>query len=279
VLVGASDDGTVPRWDLANREQLEPIVIHKARVSAVVHLVDGKVLASASDDFGIWLSDAQKGRAFEKIAGHLGEVVALTASRDGQWLASGDRRGKVYVWRLRGGTILPEGQTEQPPPAVELAIAPVRALAFSADSKRLAAATEKEVLVWDVPPPLATGKSPPAAIQDPKPVARIDSGGPFLSIAWGATAGAPTLAIGCEDKTASLWAFEVKGARKVAVLAGHRGRLTALAFSPDGRRLAAGSSDVILWDVAARSEISTLRGEKWAVAAQDISPPVETLAP
>jgi hypothetical protein len=43
----------------------------------------------------------------------------------------------------------------------------------------------------------------------------------------------------------------VPSGKKVAALEGHRGKVTRLAYSPDGRRLASGSADttVLVWDV------------------------------
>ncbi|WP_462203524.1 WD40 repeat domain-containing protein [Frankia sp. CcWB3] len=50
-----------------------------------------------------------------------------------------------------------------------------------------------------------------------------------------------------------LWDLAEPGApRRAAVLAGHRGPVRAVTFSPDGTLLATGSQDrtVILWDLA-----------------------------
>jgi dipeptidyl aminopeptidase/acylaminoacyl peptidase len=54
-----------------------------------------------------------------------------------------------------------------------------------------------------------------------------------------------------EDVQRSIWLWDIFTDPKLAAFEGHEGEITCLAFSPDGKTLASGSSDttILLWDI------------------------------
>ncbi len=76
------------------------------------------------------------------------------------------------------------------------------------------------------------------------------------------------LAAGCEDKTVRIW--DRTGEEVVATLRDSAGAVYGLAFSPDGRRLAAARwREVVIWEVGTGNKVATLSGHRnqvWAVA-------------
>jgi hypothetical protein len=71
----------------------------------------------------------------------------------------------------------------------------------------------------------------------------------------------------------------VASRKLLATLDGHSGLVNAVAFSPDGKTLASGSSDNLLklWDVASRKLLATLDGHGSWVSAVAFSPDGKTL--
>src|SRR5205085_12425703 len=90
-------------------------------------------------------------------------------------------------------------------------------------------------------------------------------------LAMALTADGRTLAF-CDDYAVRL--YDVADRRELMTLAGHKGMVSALAFTPDGRTLASGGWDkrVMLWDVASGREWQTFAWDVGRVLALAFSP-------
>src|SRR5262249_37384042 len=75
-----------------------------------------------------------------------------------------------------------------------------------------------------------------------------------------------------DERTINIWDATTGAA--LGALRGHERPVYALAYSPDGRRLASGAADrvVRLWDPAAGKELAALRGHEQRVESLSYSP-------
>ncbi len=80
------------------------------------------------------------------------------------------------------------------------------------------------------------------------------------------------------DEGVKIW--EADGRREIAMLRGHKGAVTAVAFSPNGKTIATGGSDAIIkiWDTSSFKELITLRGHTGSVESIAFSRDGMTLA-
>jgi WD40 repeat protein len=218
----------------------------------------GSLLAAACEHGGIqlWAKDVTLGvRAADGTANalhaHEGPVTAL-AWNGGPILASGGVDKKVILWDVVGEKLL----------HTLLAGAEVRALAMSPDGKLLASAgDDAAVQLWDV----AAGK----------PGAKL-TGHTDWVFALAFSPDGKTLASGGYDGSVKLW--DVATAKKTLDMAAKaaavpnqpppaNNAVMALAFSPDGKALAAGGSDALihLLNVADGKLLRSLSGHGSAV--------------
>jgi WD40 repeat protein len=82
----------------------------------------------------------------------------------------------------------------------------------------------------------------------------------------------------CTGVPIRLW--DVGSGGQVALLQGHKGGVTSVAYSPDGHTLASGSWDdtVQLWDVVSGAQTAVLQGHESWVNAVAYSPDGRSLA-
>jgi WD40 repeat protein/transcriptional regulator with XRE-family HTH domain len=275
LLAAAGADGTLRLWNVARPGHPSLIgTVVKADLSRPLYVAafspDGKVLAAAGAGqvVHLWdVSDPARPRPLgAPLTGPTYTVYSIAFSPDGRTLAAGSADDKVWLWDMSDpARAVPPGRPLTGPKAY------VESVAFSPDGKTLAAGTEAgTVWLWNV-----TRPARPVAFSG-MPLtgsARQVSGVTF-------SPDGRLLAACSQDKKVWLWRLSGAGgggagggggggggagaAGGVAVadgtLTGATSWVDAVAFSPDGTSLAAGTSDasVLVWNMATRALTATL---------------------
>src|SRR5262249_44785578 len=101
---------------------------HTGRIAALTFSPDGKLLASASDDYTVGVWDTVKGESITTLEGHDFSVTDVRFSPNGAILASSSIDKSIRVWSPRTGAVTT--------PFPKATATPYR-LAFSPDGKVL----------------------------------------------------------------------------------------------------------------------------------------------
>jgi WD40 repeat protein len=174
----------------------------------------------------------------EGTRGHMKRVTSVVFSADGTRLTSTSLDNTLKVWDASTGK--------------ELHTVPIRAggtwiTAFNPDGKRIAEAAQGRVIVRDV----STGEE----------VLTLPHQGQSIRTLLTFSHDGQRLAAGtAPDNAVRVW--DAATGKELLTLQGHAKRVTSVAFSPDGQRLASGSGDqtVRIWDTATGKELLALRG-------------------
>jgi WD40 repeat protein len=257
-------------WDVStllnpgatNRQPFEETLTgHSGRVSSLAFSPDGQTLASGSTGGGIILWDiASMQPRGETLTGHNGAVLSLAFNPDGRSLASFGSDDSIAVWDVAGNQpqVLVKnhftGYKTRP-----VSVAFNLGLPANSENQTLASGYhDGTIILWNI-----------AAIQPGGPVKSRLTGhaGPIRNITF--SPDGQILASGGEDKRIILW--DVSSMLDAGIgsnepigdpLIGHNGRVSSLAFSPDGRTVASGSchaikddiyckqGEILLWDVS-----------------------------
>jgi Tol biopolymer transport system component len=260
--------------------QLDRIIYRGSTfVMSVAFSPDGRTLAAGTYNGGLLRFDALTGRQLGAVLTVGGFAWSVSFSPRGDVIFTGSSEGQVRMWSATSGQLLRTLRVSD-------ADAEVRSVAVSPDGTRVAAGTNKgTALVWNVQtgypigPPLQIHRTGVVAVGFDRTstalvTASMDDAVRYRNLAtsqdgrslpvhksignWGIAldpAGRYLAATG-RTGTVELWDLAAPRRSGPKVLAGHRGDVGELAFSPDGALLATGDEqNIYLWDVRKGSKL------------------------
>ena len=258
-IVSASEDGTVKLWNTAAAEPARTIP-HAAWVASLAFFPDGATLATQSQDGAIQLWDAATFRPIRRLEPRSDSFLAL--SPDGRQIAA-SRNGTVQLW---------DTATGRPLRTLGSHLARTTGLAFHPDGRQIAATGwDGTVRLWDV----ETGEQ-----------VRLFRGPWGVAFAASYSPDGTRIAASFTDGTIRIW--DPADGREVRQLICENIEAiipNGLAFSPDGRWLAACSNtadrspgEVRVFDLATGQRNFTLRGHTSNVISVAFSPDARRIA-
>jgi RNA polymerase sigma factor (sigma-70 family) len=223
-------DPNVKLWEFPNGKLLRQFPGHFAENRAVALTPDGKALAIGQDAV-IHFYDLASGKEVRLIESPLGDLESLAFSADGKLMASGHLGQPFILWDFASGK--------------QLARLPARHnrsnfVAFSPDGKTLATSDtlDRTIRLFDLALRKEHQLTRPSYV---KTIAFSPNGA--------------TIAAGGQDGTIALW--DVSSGKPAGVMRSPHKNVHAVAWSPDGKTLAASDYDleaatacIRLWNMA-----------------------------
>ncbi|MGE0133204.1 MAG: serine/threonine-protein kinase [Blastocatellales bacterium] len=252
---------------------------HKSAARRVAISPDGRLLATSGVDYEVIIWEFARRERVKTLSEHTDIVGALAFAPDGKWLVTGSHDQRLIVWDTLSWRKIKEMSFQE---------GRVSAADFSPDGSRLAAsilgASTASTLVWRTSDWFQVGKLPIAAHWTARLIFAHDGRRLIftkfydnLSCAWDIATGKPVGRSLNAEWGGATGAFSSDGALLVTLddngmvsfIDPERGRLLnrqqahnfsgrAAVFSPDGRLVATGANDIVLWEARTRTLLARL---------------------
>lgn len=263
LLVSGSVDKSVKGWDPTSQVPLWTWE-GKSAVCTVAVRKDGKRVAVGTADGWLTVLD-ETAKVIGTVSAHGNGVAGVAFHPDGTKIATAGGDGMIRVWAIPdAGPPTQVGKFEPPSrTGAPASMAPVTAVAYSADGRLLASAGADSVTrVWDA----QTGTE----------LRGFRGHTDWVTAAAFAPDGRAVISAGA-DKAVRV--FEL-ARQETAAASGHVLPIRCIAVSRDGKFAATGAEDrtVKVWDLSTGKEIATLTGAAEPVNAVGFVGPNEVIA-
>jgi hypothetical protein len=226
---------SVEVWDVAQARLLFRLPLPGVADISVAFSPDGRTLAAAGTDGGIYVCDVSTHTIRRKLSGHKEKVWCLAFAPRGELLATGSQDTTVKLWDLTEGreraTLVGNTST-------------VRSIVFSKDGQTLISGTHAEIKFWN----LAHGNVTETLLVS-APQLAISPNGEVLA---------------SSDKSHGIRFRDLKTKKDISMVKeAHKAEIYSVAFSADGKTLATASWDgtAKFWRVPGGQLLLTIHSE------------------
>jgi WD40 repeat protein len=213
----SSWDTTARLWEVQKGEPIFILNGQADQVHAVCFSPDGNLLVSSDSNAVIWIWDPFNGKVLRQLKGHVGEVTQLAFCPNGERLLSGGSDGRLMLWDVTTGENVLK-TTADATHSSRITLSPK-------ENQVAAILGGHRIHVWDAP----QGNS----------LQTIESL-PCLATALTFQHDETKLASGHDDGRVYFW--DSKSGKQQGIAHDHNTRVTTMATSSDGKRLATGGS-------------------------------------
>jgi WD40 repeat protein len=270
--VASAGDRIIRIWQVDSGKEIQRIEGHKTRIWSIAYSPDGKKLASSSCDMTTRIWEVASGQELFRIAEG---AFAVAFSPDGKTLTTaGFFDNTIGHWDIESRTKRLEMKGHK---------YYIWSIAFSRDGKRLVSGSwDKTVRLWEVSTGLellsiktSEDRVNVAAIPSDEDYLTSDFKGRVYVVAI--SPGGEYVASSSSDQPARLW--ETATGKEMFKLGEFKSIARSLAFSPDGRTLAAGGDqEVRFYEVPSGRELHRTRSLDGSVLSVTYSPDGQKLA-
>jgi WD40 repeat protein len=244
--ISGSDDQTLKVWDLETGREVHTLAGHTGEIYTIAVTPDGRLAVSGSKDKTLKVWDLESGREVRTLAGHTGAIFLVVLSSDGHLVFSGSKDNTVKIWDLESG----------------LEIRTFSDFTDEVDAMRIIEGDKLEISkrtgiilkVWDI----KSGRE--YRIVHNHDNSDLSAVSPDCR--WGIT--------GLFNNTLKIW--DLESDREFSIDAVFDHNVTALAFTPDSKRVVSGSIELKVWDVESGHAVRTFKGHTERIRVVTVSP-------
>ncbi|MEZ6121781.1 MAG: protein kinase [Planctomycetaceae bacterium] len=232
---------------------------HESWICGIAFAPDNQRLVSAGEDQSVRLWDIESGEEIATLIGHTGRVNSVSFNPEGTHIVSGSQDGTIKLWDAESGQEI----WSRDPNGVH-----VFDVGFSPNGKQIASASDDQIVrLWDV--------------ESGRLVAELSGhASGVMGVVF--SPDGKRIASSGYDNTLKIWDAQSKqelisvptrNQGEMNVAGGQVHNFCGVAFSPDGRRIAAGMDNGIIrfLDAPTEQEVFTLRGHTDSVTTGTFS--------
>ncbi|MDZ7343970.1 MAG: WD40 repeat domain-containing protein, partial [candidate division KSB1 bacterium] len=228
LLISGGADHTIIVWDFARRERLATLADHETRINAMTFSPDGRWFATGDDSGRVIVWEAARLAKVAVLRGHRGAINSIGFAPHGRWLVTSASDESMLLWEVRRWT-----KVGEMPSTHHFHTANFR---FTPNGEQLVDPFGKilDLATWQ----LFENEARP----------------PFKGSRYAFSPDGNTVVSVCSR--GMVYFSKMQGQGGTNRYPAHRFFGRAAAFSPNGRLVATGAEDIVLWDAEAQTILS-----------------------